>query len=210
MRERARPARGPARRDRRRRPALARRPLADQALALVGARDDARRPADADPARDRGDGLRGHVDDRRDRATPTSSTSCACSTSGCCRAPPTCPRCASTRRTGGSRRSGCGRGQLVMHPGPMNRGVEIDPRVADSAVVADHRPGALRPRRADGRALRPARRRPRRRRAAGPGGRMTLFWPERPGRQPRRSAARACSTRRAGSTAPTTSRSRTA
>jgi len=30
-------------------------------------------------------------------------------------------------------------GQLVMHPGPMNRGVEIDPRVADSpqALVAD-------------------------------------------------------------------------
>jgi aspartate carbamoyltransferase catalytic subunit len=26
------------------------------------------------------------------------------------------------------------RGQVVMHPGPMNRGVEIDPRVADSAV----------------------------------------------------------------------------
>ncbi len=25
-------------------------------------------------------------------------------------------------------------GQLVMHPGPMNRGVEIDPQVADSAV----------------------------------------------------------------------------
>jgi aspartate carbamoyltransferase catalytic subunit len=26
-------------------------------------------------------------------------------------------------------------GQLVMHPGPMNRGVEIDPRVADSAAA---------------------------------------------------------------------------
>ena len=25
-------------------------------------------------------------------------------------------------------------GQVVMHPGPMNRGVEIDPRVADSPV----------------------------------------------------------------------------
>ena len=25
-------------------------------------------------------------------------------------------------------------GQIVMHPGPMNRGVEIDPRVADSDV----------------------------------------------------------------------------
>ncbi len=30
-------------------------------------------------------------------------------------------------------------GQKVMHPGPMNRGVEIDPRVADSdaALVVD-------------------------------------------------------------------------
>ena len=26
-------------------------------------------------------------------------------------------------------------GVLVMHPGPMNRGVEIDPRVADSAAA---------------------------------------------------------------------------
>jgi aspartate carbamoyltransferase catalytic subunit len=26
-------------------------------------------------------------------------------------------------------------GQVVMHPGPMNRGVEIDPRVADSAIA---------------------------------------------------------------------------
>ena len=32
-----------------------------------------------------------------------------------------------------------GTGQVVMHPGPMNRGIEIDPRVADSeaALVAD-------------------------------------------------------------------------
>jgi aspartate carbamoyltransferase catalytic subunit len=30
-------------------------------------------------------------------------------------------------------------GQVVMHPGPMNRGIEIDPRVADSpaALVTD-------------------------------------------------------------------------
>ena len=27
-----------------------------------------------------------------------------------------------------------GAGQVVMHPGPMNRGVEIDPRVADSGA----------------------------------------------------------------------------
>ena len=35
-------------------------------------------------------------------------------------------------------------GQKVMHPGPMNRGVEIDPRVADSPSGADRRPGARR------------------------------------------------------------------
>ena len=53
-----------------------------QALALVGAPDDARRPADARPARHRGARLRGLARHRRDRATPTSSTSCACSASG--------------------------------------------------------------------------------------------------------------------------------
>ena len=47
-------------------------------------------------------------------------------------------------------------GQRVMHPGPMNRGVEIDPRVADSTGGARRRPGARRARRAHGRALRPA------------------------------------------------------
>ena len=75
----------------------------------VGAQRDARRPADADPARDRGAGLRGLARHRRDRATPTSSTSCACSASGWTRARTTCPRCASTRRAGASRPSGCAR-----------------------------------------------------------------------------------------------------
>ena len=32
------------------------------------------------------------------------------------------------------RRRGCGPGQIVMHPGPMNRGVEISDEVADSAA----------------------------------------------------------------------------
>ena len=49
-------------------------------------------------------------------------------------------------------------------PGPMNRGVEITDEVADSAASLVTRPGARRPRRAHGRALRPAR--PDRRRAA--------------------------------------------
>ena len=47
-------------------------------------------------------------------------------------------------------------GQRVMHPGPMNRGVEIDPRVADSERRARRRPGARGARRPDGGALRPA------------------------------------------------------
>ena len=37
-------------------------------------------------------------------------------------------------------------GQLVLHPGPMNRGIEIDPRVADSAnalVAAQVRAGLV-------------------------------------------------------------------
>ena len=61
-------------------------------------------------------------------------------------------------------------GQKVMHPGPINRGVEIDGRVADSPRLADPRAGALRARGPDGGAPGAARR------AAGArGGRMTLF-----------------------------------
>ena len=43
-----------------------------------------------------------------------------------------------------------------MHPGPINRGVEIDGRVADSPRLADPRAGALRGGGADGGAARPA------------------------------------------------------
>ena len=43
---------------------------------------------------------------------------------------------ASTPRAGGSRPSAFAPGQRVMHPGPMNRGVEIDARVADSDACA--------------------------------------------------------------------------
>ena len=105
-----------------------------EALALVGARTTLVGPPTLVPARDRGDGLRGLVGHRRRSAPRTSSTSCACSGSGCSPAPRTFPRCGSTRRSGGSRRQRLRRGQMVMHPGPMNRGVEIDPRVADSDV----------------------------------------------------------------------------
>ena len=90
-----------------------------QALALVGAQRDARRAADADPARDRGDGLRGLATtstrsrdadvvyvlrmqrERMERGRELRAR-----------------RCASTPRAGASRRSGCAPGQKVMHPGP--------------------------------------------------------------------------------------------
>ena len=39
---------------------------------------------------------------------------------------------------------------LVMHPGPMNRGVEIDSSVADGAQIADPRAGRDGRRGADG------------------------------------------------------------
>ena len=70
---------------------------------------------------------------------PTSSTCSACSASGCSRARTSFRLCASTPRNGGSRPSGVRDGQRVMHPGPMNRGVEIDARVADSdaALIVD-------------------------------------------------------------------------
>ena len=50
-----------------------------------------------------------------------------------------CRRCASTRALYGITPARVRPGQVVMHPGPMNRGVEIDPRVADSdaALVTD-------------------------------------------------------------------------
>ena len=63
-----RPGRGAARRDRRRRAALARRALEHPGADADGRARDARRAAGADPARDRGDGLRGLDRHRRDRA----------------------------------------------------------------------------------------------------------------------------------------------
>ena len=89
--------------------------------------------------------------------TPTSSTSCACSASGCSPGANFVPSLREyTRALGHHARARCAPGQRVMHPGPMNRGVEIDPRVADSRRGARRRPGAGRARRAHGGALRPA------------------------------------------------------
>ena len=47
---------------------------------------------------------------------------------------------------------------LILHPGPMNRGVEIDSDVADGPHSRDPRPGDQRRRRAHGGALSPRRR----------------------------------------------------
>ena len=143
-----------ARRDRRRRPALARRPLARPGAAA----DGRARSSSSGRRRSSRAGSREHVArHRRDRATPTSSTSCACSASACRRARLR-PVAARVHRALGRHAGALRPGQRVMHPGPMNRGVEIDPRVADAAERARRRPGAQRPRRADGGALRPARR----------------------------------------------------
>ncbi len=52
---------------------------------------------------------------------------------------------------------------LLLAPGPINRGVELTPEVADGRAIGDPRPGDQRPGRADGRALlaqRPGRPRP--------------------------------------------------
>ena len=46
---------------------------------------------------------------------------------------------------------------LIMHPGPMNRGVEIAPEVADLPERRDHQPGGQRRGRADGGAVPAAR-----------------------------------------------------
>ncbi len=50
---------------------------------------------------------------------------------------------------------------IVMHPGPINRGVEIEPSVADGPAVGDPRSGRARRRRPDGGAVPAGRRRSR-------------------------------------------------
>ena len=132
---RARPARGRPRRDRRRRAPLARRAVADPgAPPRRGERRSLVGPPPLLPRE-----LADVSYDIDAIATPTSSTCCGCSASGCRRAPTTSRRCASTAPAGASRPERLRSGQKVMHPGPMNRGVEIDPRVADSeaALVVD-------------------------------------------------------------------------
>ena len=71
--------------------------------------------------------------------TPTSSTSCACSASACSPGANFVPSLREYAARWGVTPERLRDGQRVMHPGPMNRGVEIDPRVADSeaSLVVD-------------------------------------------------------------------------
>ena len=113
-----RPARGPARRDRRRRPPLAGRALARSRRSTSSARGSTLvGAADAAPARGRGDGLRDLAPTSTRSAPPTSSTSCGCSGSGCSRARTTSRACASTPSAGASRRSGCAPARRSCTPG---------------------------------------------------------------------------------------------
>ncbi len=63
-----------------------------------------------------------------------------------------------------------------MHPGPMNRGVEIDGARRRLRRLAHRAAGALRARRADGGALRRAHRRPGRRARSRCGGGRVMLW----------------------------------
>ena len=103
-----------------------------------------------------------------------------------------------TARWGITPRRGSAPGQRVMHPGPMNRGVEIDARVADSDASLVARPGARRARRPHGGALRPADRRAGRGRGRRGDRHDVLAGPQRRRRprRPRRARARPCRRRR--------------
>ena len=146
---------GCAHRDRRRRPPLAGRPQQRAGARTARCRGHARRAADAAARIARrlagaGDATTSTTCSPRS----TSSTCCASSTSASGRR---CSRaCASTPRATGSPRARAERlkpDALVMHPGPMNRGVEIATEVADGPRVAGHRAGRQRRRGAHGRAL---------------------------------------------------------
>ena len=52
---------------------------------------------------------------------------------------PSCPRCASTSPATRSTAAGCNPRQLLMHPGPVNRGVELSAEVIESpqALIVD-------------------------------------------------------------------------
>ena len=154
----ARGARAPrraSRRHRRRRAPLAGRAVADRGARARRRAGDARRAADAHPARHRVDGLRG-VDGHRGhrgsgrRLRPADAAGAH-------------ERRSCVRAVAARVRRGVGGHRAPTAPGPDRDAPGADePRRRDRSRrrrlrrVADHRAGALRPRRADGRALRPA------------------------------------------------------
>ena len=162
----ARPARRPPRRDRRRRAALARGALADRGARARRRAHDARRPADAHAARDR---ARWAARSRRRSATIGAADVVYVL------------RMQQERMLAGaayvpSLREYAAEWGITPRPAPPRPGRDApradEPRRRDRPArrrlgrLADHRAGALGPRRADGGALRPARRRPGRRRPA--------------------------------------------
>ena len=139
--------------------ALARRALERAGARADGRARDARRAAGADPARDRGDRRPRRLIDidaiARRRRRLRAAHAARADAGGANYVPSLREYTARWGVTPERLRPG----QKVMHPGPMNRGVEIDPRVADSAdaLIASR---SRRASSADGRALRPAHARP--------------------------------------------------
>ena len=122
---------------------------------MLGARVTRGRAADADPAAHGEPGRRGqprHLRDRRRRRDLRAADAARAHGRGRGLRPSLREYSARWGVTSERVRPG----QLVMHPGPMNRGVEILGEVADGPSSRIDRPGACRPGGADGRALRPA------------------------------------------------------
>ena len=203
---------GAARRDRRRRPALAGRALEHPGARADGRARHARRPAAADPARDRGDGLRGLDTTSTRSPTRTSSTSCACSASGWQEGANYVPSLREYTARWGVTPERLRPGPEGDAPGPDEPRRRDRPARRRLGRRADRDPGARRPRRPDGRALRPAHARARSPvEAAEPRWRWRDAATARTGaRTTSSSAARACSTRSRASTQCSTSASTTA
>ena len=157
IREHGKGARRAERRHRRRHPPQPRRPLGhlrpDASSAPAGHGRAARprsRPRGIEALRRAG---APRVSRRRSTA-PTSST--AAHADRAAAGATSCRRCASTSRLFGvttARLKLAKPDAIVMHPGPMNRGVEITPRGGRRRAVGHPRPGHQRRRRAHGRAL---------------------------------------------------------
>ena len=115
-------------------------------LAFTEARraGDRLRAADPDPARHRGARLRGRLHARRPRGgrRRLRAADAARAHGGLLRP----VACASTRPSTRSTAAASGSRQLLMHPGPVNRGVELAAEVIDSPAGAD-RPAGRRRRR---------------------------------------------------------------